>query len=328
MKTLLHAALASRLLLAAAAAWMPAPCGAQETYPTRAVRLVVPFPAATPPDILARIASQKLAEAWGGPVIVETRDGASGTIGVSYVIKSAPDGHTLLFTADLPIVIAPAISKIAYDPRKDLEPIGAVAQGAYVLVVHPSVGVATLKQLIALAKAKPGALTYASAGEGSTSRLCVELIKQAAGIDLLGVPFKGAAPAVQAVLTGEVSMYCSPIFQALPHIRSGKLKALGTTGTQPSALIADIAPISAQGLPDVLASTWYAAFAPAATPAATLGKIRESLRKAFADGEVRQRLAAAGLDPIWLDAPALSATIDADLAKWTRVAQKVGIRTE
>src|SRR3954465_14165561 len=291
-------------ILVVATVFMAASAVAQETYPARAVRIVVPFPAATPPDVLARIASQKLAESWGGPVIVETRDGASGTIGVSYVIKSAPDGHTLLFTADLPIVIAPAISKVAYDPRKDLEPIGAVAQGAYVLVVHPSVGVASLKDLIALARGKPGALTFASAGEGSTSRLCVELIKQAAGIDLLMVPFKGSAPAIQAVLTGDVSMYCSPIFQALPHIKSGKVKALGSTGTQPSPLIGEVMPISMQGLPDVVASTWYAAFAPSRTPAATVGKIRDSLKKAFADDEVRQRLAAAGLDPIWMDGPA------------------------
>jgi tripartite-type tricarboxylate transporter receptor subunit TctC len=315
-------------VLAVAAALLPALCGAQDAYPARPVRFIVPFPAATPPDLLARIASQKLTESWGKPVIVEVRDGAGGTIGVSQVVRSAPDGYTLLFTNDLPIVIAPALSKTAYDPRKDLAPIGAVAQGEQVLVVHPSLGVASIKELIALARTKPGALTFASSGPASPSHMCVELIKHAAGIDLLGVPYKGAAPAIQAVLTGDVSMYCSPVFQALPHIRSGKLKALGTTGTQPSSVMPEVMPISAQGLPDVLTSTWYAVFAPSNTPALILNKIRDSLKKAFDDDDVRQRLAKVGLDPLWMDASALTAKIDSDLEKWTRVAQKAGIRTE
>ena len=307
---------------------MPALCGGQETYPARPVRFIVPFPAATPPDLLARIASQKLTEFWGAPVIVEVRDGAGGTIGVNQVVRSAPDGYTLLFTNDLPIVIAPAVSTTAYDPRRDLAPIGAVAQGEQVLVVHPSLGVASIKELIALAKSKPGALTFATSGPGSTSHMCVELMKRAAGIDLLGVPYKGAAPAIQAVLTGDVSMYCSPVFQALPHIKSGKLKALGTTGMQPSSVMPEVMPISAQGLPDVVTSTWYAVFAPANTPALILNKIRESLKKAFDDDQVRQRLAKVGLDPIWMDASVLTTTIGSDLEKWTRLAQTAGMKTQ
>ena len=314
--------------LAVAAALMPALCGGQETYPARPVRFIVPFPAATPPDLLARIASQKLTEFWGAPVIVEVRDGAGGTIGVNQVVRSAPDGYTLLFTNDLPIVIAPAVSTTAYDPRRDLAPIGAVAQGEQVLVVHPSLGVASIKELIALAKSKPGALTFATSGPGSTSHMCVELMKRAAGIDLLGVPYKGAAPAIQAVLTGDVSMYCSPVFQALPHIKSGKLKALGTTGTRPSSVMPEVMPISAQGLPDVVTSTWYAVFAPANTPALILNKIRESLKKAFDDDQVRQRLAKVGLDPIWMDASVLTTTIGSDLEKWTRLAQTAGMKTQ
>lgn len=315
-------------VLTVAAAFMPSVCDAQETYPVRPVRFIVPFPAATPPDILARIAAQKLTEAWGAPVIVEVRDGAGGTIGVNQVVRSAPDGYTLLFTPDLPIVIAPAVSKIPYDPRNDLAPIGAVAQGVSVLVVHPSTGVASIKELIAVAKVKPGAFTFASAGDASASRMCVELIKRTAGIDLVEVSYKGAAPAILALLTGEVSMYCSPAFQALPYIKSGKLKALGVTGTRPSSVIPEVMPISAQGLPDVILSTWYAAFAPSGTPPAVLNKIRDSLKKVFDEVDVRQRLAALGLDPIWMDAAALTTTIRADIEKWTRVAQKARIKSE
>ena len=315
-------------VLTVAAAIFPAVCDAQDGFPTRPVRFVVPFPAATPPDFLARIASQKLAESWGVPVIVEVRDGAGGTIGVNQVVRAIPDGYTLLFTNDLSIAIAPVLSKTPYDPRKDLSPIGAVAQGTSVLVMHPSAGASSIKELIAMAKARPGALTFASAGDASTSRMCVELIKQAAGVDLVQVPYRGAAPAIQAVLAGEVSMYCSPAFQALPHLKSGKLKALGVTGTRPSPVIPEVMPISEQGLPEVIVSTWYAAFAPSGTPPAVLDKIRDALKKVFDDAGVRQKLAGAGLDPIWMDATELAATIRSDLEKWTRVAKATGITTE
>ena len=318
----------SRVLTIATAAFAPAVCSAQGTYPVRPVRFIVPFPAATPSDVLARIAAQKLTESWSTPVIVEVREGAGGTIGVNQVVRSAPDGYTLLFTPDLPITIAPAVSKTPYDPRKDLAPIAAVAHGVSVLVVNPSTGISSIKELLAVAKARPGALTFASGGDASTSRLCVELIKQGMGIDLVQVPYKGAAPAIQAALTGEVSMYCSPTFQALPHIKSGKLKALGTTGTKPSSILPGVMPISEQGLPDVVASTWYAAFAQSHTPEVILDKIRVSLKKAFDDLEVRQRLAGVGLDPLWMDSELLKATAVSDIEKWTRVAQKAGIKTE
>jgi tripartite-type tricarboxylate transporter receptor subunit TctC len=315
-------------VLTVVAAFVPAVCDAQETYPVRQIRFIVPFPAATPPDILARIASQKLTESWGTPVIVEVRDGAGGTIGVNQVVRAAPDGYTLLFTNDLSIAIAPVLSKTPYDPRKDLAPIGAVAQGVSVLVMHPSAGVSSIKELIAVAKARPGALTFASAGDASTSRMCIELIKRAAGIDVVQVPYRGAAPAIQAVLTGEVSMYCSPAFQALPHLRSGKLKALGVTASGPSPVIPEVMPISAQGLPDVIVSSWYAAFAPSGTPPAVLNKVRDALRKIFDDADVREKLAGVGLDPIWMDGAELAATIRSDLEKWRRVVRETGIKTE
>lgn len=316
------------LVLAIAGMFVPVVCGAAESYPTRTVRFIVPFPAATPPDFLARIASQKLADSWGIPVVVEVRDGAGGIIGVNQVVKAAPDGYTLLFTNDLPIAIAPALSKTPYDPREDLAPIGAVAQGISVLVVHPSTGVSSIKELIAAAKARPGAFTFASSGDASTGRMCVELLKQATGIDLVQVPYKGAAPAIQAVLTGEVSMYCSPTFQALPHIKSGKVKALGVTGVKPSPVIPDVMPLAAQGLPNVIASTWYAVFANSGTPPAVLNKIHDSLKEIFDDADVRQKLSTVGLEPAWMDAAELAATVRSDLEKWTRVARSAGIKTE
>ena len=304
------------------AASLPVVSQAQETYPTRPVRFVVPFPPGSQLDFVTRLAAQKLMQTWGVPVIVEVRDGASGTIGVNQVVKSAPDGYTLLFTSELPIVIAPVVSKTPYDPRKDLAPIAAVAQNVYVLIAHPSIRAASVKEMIAAAKAQPGTLTVASSGEGSASHLCIELIKQAAGIDLVEIPYRGAGPSVQAVLAGDVSMYCSPIFPALPHIKSGKLRALGVAATTPSAVIPDVLPFPAQGLPDVIISTWEGAFAPSGTPQPVLDKVRDSLKELFADAEVREKVAATGLDLIWMDTPAFTEAIRSDLEKWTRVVQK------
>jgi putative tricarboxylic transport membrane protein len=315
-------------VLVLALAIMPPAGHAQGAYPTHTVRFIVPFPASTPPDLLARIASQKLAEAWGTPVIVEGRDGAGGMIGVSQVVKAAPDGYTLLFTPDFPLVIAPAVSAVPYDPRRDLAPIGGVAQGVTVLVTHPSAGIGSVQELIAAAKAQPGALTFASTGEGSPARMCMEFIRQQAGIDIVHVPFRGSAPAIQAVLAGQVSMYCSPTFQALPHIKSGRLKALGITGAKPSSLMPEVAPLSTQGLPDAVLGIWYAAFAPSGTPPAVLAKIRDALKKAFDDSDVQEKLARVGLDPAWMDEVQLVAAIRSDLDRWTRVAKIARIKPE
>jgi len=314
--------------LAIVIALAPAVCGAQEIYPARAVRFVVPFPAASPPDLLARIAAQKLGESWGKPVVVENRDGATGAIGVNQVVKATPDGYTLLFTPDIPIVIVPVLSKSPYDPGKDLAPVAAVARSMAMLVVNPSIGVSSIKELIAAAKAKPGALTFSSSGDASPSRMCIELIKQETGIDLVHVPYKGAPPAMQAVLAGEVSMYCGPIFQALPHVKSGKLKAVGVTGAKPSSSLPEVAPLSVQGLPSVIVTYWYGVFAPVGTPPATLKTIRDSLKQVFDDADVHQKLAGAGLDPHWMDANELAAAIRSDLDKWTRVVRTAGIKVE
>jgi tripartite-type tricarboxylate transporter receptor subunit TctC len=299
---------------------------AQDAYPSRTVRIIVPYPAATPPDVLARVAAQRLADSWGQPVIVEVRDGAAGTIGTTQVAKAAADGHTLLFTPDFPIVMQPALGSTQYDARKDFAPIAAVAQGVSLLAVNPQLGIHSVKDLVAAAKAKPGALTFGSSGQASASFMCIQLLKRAAGIDLTEIPYKGAAPAIQAVMTGEISMYCSPSFQALPHVRSGKLKALGTLGPKPSPLSPDIASIAEQGMPDVVISTWYGLFAPAGTPAPALEKIRAGVKSAFDDPQVRQRLANAGLESIWMEGTDFRQAIESDLAKWTQLARDTGLR--
>jgi tripartite-type tricarboxylate transporter receptor subunit TctC len=327
-KTLVAAALAAMAYAGGEAEAQTASANPGLAWPQKAVRIVVPFPASTPPDLLARIAAQKLADPLGKPVIVENRPGAAGVIGVDQVVRAAPDGHTLLLTPDFPIVIVPTLSKTPYDPRSDLAPIAAVAQSMAALVVHPSARIGSIRELIAAAKANPGALTFASAGDGSPSHMCIELIKKETGIEVTHVPYKGASPAIQAVLAGEVSMYCGPLFQALPHVKSGRLTALGVTGAKPSPAFPELAPLSAQGLPSVVISYWFGVFAPSRTPPPILKRLRESLQKVFDDSEVRGQLAGVGLDPCWIEADALAAAIGSDLEKWTRVVKTVGIKAE
>jgi tripartite-type tricarboxylate transporter receptor subunit TctC len=222
--------------------------------------------------------------------------------------------------------MSPAIGKTPYDAGRDFAPIAAVAQGVSLLAVNPSLGIHSVKDLVAAAKASPGKLTFGSSGQASASYMCIKLLTRAAGLELTEVPYKGAAPAIQATMTGEISMYCSPSFQALPHVRSGKLKALGTSGPRPSPLSPDIPSIAQQGMPDVVVSTWYGLFAPAGTPAPVLEKIRAGLKSVFDDPAVRQRLASVGLESIWLDGAEFRKTIESDLAKWSKLAQDAGIR--
>ena len=321
MRTTLAAIASAVIALAAPAAV------AQDVYPSKPVRFIVPFPASGPLDVMARLYAQKLGERWGKSVIVENRPGATGTIGADAVAKAAPDGYTLLFTVDLPIVMAPALMKPPYDPKADLAPIAAVGETMNMLVVHPSTGVSTLRELVAAAKAKPGALTFSSAGNASPGHLCVEMLKSAAGVDMTHVPYKGAAPAMQAAMAGEVSMFCGPIAQGLPHVKSGKLRALGVTGAAASPLLPELKPLAAI-YPGVVGSTWYAVFAPPRTPAAVTAFLRAELKKTHDDPEVRTRLESMGFDSLWMDPAQLSAAIDRDLTKWSGVVKAANIKAE
>jgi tripartite-type tricarboxylate transporter receptor subunit TctC len=313
--------------IATAVLALTAPAVAQDAYPARPVRFIVPFPASGPLDVMARLYAQKLGERWGKSVIVENRPGATGTIGADAVAKAAPDGYTLLFTVDLPIVMAPALMKPPYDSTTDLLPIAAVGDTMNMLVVHPSAGVTTLPELVAAAKSKPGALTFSSAGNASPGHPCVEMLKSAAGVDLTHVPYKGAAPAMQAALAGEVSMFCGPITQGLPHVTSGKLRALGVTGAKTSPLLPELKPLAAT-YPGLVVSNWYAVFAPPKTPPAVVTFLRAELKRTYDDPEVRKRLDSVGMDPLWMEPAQVTAAIDRDLAKWSGVVKAANIKTE
>lgn len=300
---------------------------AHAQYPAKPVRIVVPYPPGGTVDVVARNLAQQLTTQTGQQFIVDNRAGANGTIGSDFVSKAAPDGYTLLFTVDLPIVMAPALMKPPYDPKTDLVPVAGVGETMNMLVVHPSAGVSTLAELVAAAKAKPGALTFSSAGNASPGHLCVEMLKSAAGVDLTHVPYKGAAPAMQAALAGEVSMFCGPITQGLPHVKSGKLRALGVTGATGSPLLPELKPLAAT-YPGLVVSNWYAVFAPPKTPPAVLAFLRAELKRTYDDPEVRKRLESVGMDPLWLEPAQVTAAIDRDIAKWRDVVKKAGVKAE
>ncbi len=292
---------------------------AQDAFPSRSVRIVVPWPPSGPPDIVARLVAPRLGELWGKPVIVENRAGATGTIGTDWVARSPADGYTVLLTSNQPLVIAPAMMRVPYDPAKDLAPVAMVGQSVITLVVNPSLGINSVAELIAYAKAKPGALTYATSGVGSLGHLGGELVKQIAGIDMVHVPYQGAAPAVTAVIAGEVAVGFPPIQQAVPLVKSGKLRALGVAAMQPSQFLPDVPTLVSQGLGGVVVTTWIGAFAAPKTPRATVQVLKDGLQKALQDPGIRQKLVDAGVEPVWQEPDQLAAALESDLARWRKV---------
>lgn len=321
MKSIFSAVAACTLSVVAFAAQ------AQETYPSHPVKLVVPFPAAGPLDLLARIVSQKLREQWSQPVIVENKAGASGGIGAEAVARAAPDGYTLLLTVEIPLTMRPAVTRdMRYDPRADFAPIAGLTRSDNALFVHPSIGASTVAELIAKAKAEPDKLTFSSAGYGSPAHFGGELFKTETGVSMTHVPYKGAAPAMNALLAGEVSMFFGPVPQGLPHVRSGRIKALAVASTATSPLMPEVKTFGALAYPTVLVSTWFGALAPKGTPAQVLQKSRESLRKVIDDPAVRDRLQKVGMNIEWMEPAQFARAIDADIKRWAAVAAKAGVK--
>lgn len=294
-----------------------------QAYPSRAIHFILPFPSG-PTDLVIRLYGQKISQDWNEPAVVENRPGATGSIGTETVVHAAPDGYTLLFTVDLPITMAPNLLKVPYDPQRDLIPIAGVVESNNVLVVNASTGIHSLAELVAAAKAKPGTLTFSSAGIGSPAHFCGAMIEHEAGIDMIHVPYKGASPAMNAVLAGNVTMFCGPIQQALPFIKAGKVNALGVAGEKPSPLLPAVAPLSAT-YPDLVMTNWFGLFAPAHTPAAVCDKLAAEFKKIYADPELQNKLTSIGLEPTWIPGPELSRRIAVDLKKWHDLMALAGI---
>lgn len=305
----------------------PAPAEAQ-TFPAKPVRIVVPFPPGGPADVLGRMLGQKLAERWSQSVVIDNRAGAAGNIGAEFVAKSTADGYTLLLNATSHVVNGSMYSKLAFDPIRDFTPVTEVASYMLVLVVHPSVPVTTLAQFVALAKARPGQISVANTGAGTPTQLAAELFKSAAGINLLQVPYKGAAPANTDLLGGQVvAMFNNPI-NALPFARAGKLRALAVTGVQRLLIAPELPTIAESGYPNFEAGTWYGFFGPAQLPPEIVAKIHTDVVAVLRLPDIQQKLVAQGWDSIGNNPAEFAAVLKADFDKWAKVVKAAGLRAD
>ena len=301
---------------------------ADDNYPTRPVRLLVPFAPGGGADALSRIITPKMHDALGQAWVVDNRGGAAGNIAAETVAKAAPDGYTALMGFSTVLTVNPSLYKLPYSVTKDLQPVTLLATAQYILVIHPSVAATNLKDFIALAKQKPGSLNYASAGVGSPLHLAAELFKKRAGIDMAHLAYKGGGPAAVAVLAGEAQVLFASVASSIPQVKAGKLKALATTGTKRSKVVPDLPTIAESGFPGFDVSTWYALLVPARTSAAIVNKIRGAAIKAVALPDVQEAMSRQGLDVETSTPQELAARMSAETAVWAGVIKEAGIKAE
>jgi tripartite-type tricarboxylate transporter receptor subunit TctC len=300
-----------------------------QTPSDKPIRIVVPFAAGGPTDVLARVLAPKLTASLKRTVIVENKAGATGSIGATFVAKSAPDGDTLLLGTSSIMAASPNLTaNLTYDPVNDFVPISLVATIENILVVHPSVPAKTVKELVAYAKANPNKLSYASSGIGSTYHLGAELFGSQTGIEWTHVPYKGAAPAIQDVLAGHVQVMFDNTSSAIPNIKSGRLKALGVASLKRYPTLPDLPTIAEEGVAGYETTIWLALFAPAKTPAAVLQKLTKEIHDAVNSAEYKDKLAALDIQPRLSSSQELANFLKADLGKWARVVKDAGIKPE
>lgn len=317
------------LLALAALTALPGAASAAEAYPAKPIRLVVAFAAGGANDTIARIVAKELQQSLGQPVVVDNRPGAGGLLGSDVVAKAAPDGYTLLLGSAGAQTVAPAMAaKMPYDPRKDLAPVSLVAESANVLLVGAGVPYNNVKELIAAARQKPGALTYASSGIGSTLHVSGALFAKLAGVELLHIPYKGNAPAINDLYAGQVTMSFSGTPIAIQSLKSGKAKALAVTTRQRSKSMPDVPTLAEAGVPGYEFSSWYGLFAPGATDAAVVDLLAREVKKALAKPEVSAALVAQGVDPEASTPAEFRARVNAELARWQRDVKTLGIDKE
>lgn len=297
-------------------------------YPNRPIRMILPASPGGPVDVIARTVGAGLAETLGQPIVMDNRAGAGGIIGAEIVARGNPDGYTLMFAHSGPLAIESALhSKLTYHPLKDFAPVSLVASSPYALIVNPSTPAKSVKELVALAKSRPGKFNYASGGIGTGIHMAGELFNLAAGLKIVHVPYKGAGPSMAALMGGEVDMMFNGVSSALPHVKSGKLRALAISTTQRSSLLPDLPTVAESGLRYDTAG-WYGLVAPARTPKAVTAKLQASLRRALDVPEMKERLAAQGIDGIASTPEQLANFLREELDKWTRVVKAAGLKVD
>lgn len=300
-------------------------------YPSKPIRFVVPFPPGGPLDITARAIGQKLTEAWGQPVVVDNRPGAGGSLGAELVAKAPADGYTLLMGAVSTHAINPHLyARVGYDPLRDFAPVALVAEVPNVLVVNPAaLPVSSVAELVALAKAKPGHLNFGSGSTGSTGHLAGELFKSLAGVDMVHIPYKGAAPAMQDLLAGQVQLMFDNLASAAPQVKAGKLRALAVTTAKRSPAMPDVPTVNEAGVKGFDLSTWFGVFVPAGTPPEIVAKLNAGIVAALESKELRERLAAMGTEPRPGNTPeAFAAFVRAENAKYASVVKQSGAKVD
>ena len=327
MKLLMASAVCSAAAMIAAAAF--AQTITYPTYPTRPIRFVVPFAPGGNADTVSRTAGQKVAESIGQQVVIDNRSGANGNIGMEIVARAAPDGYTIVLGYIANVAIAPSlVSKLPYDPIKDYAPITLLATAPNILVVHASVPARTLKELIALSKAKPKSINFSSAGVASVGHLTGELFNTVTGSDFQHVPYKGSAQGVIDLVAGQIQMLIGGMSSVMPHIKAGRLRAIAVTGAQRSPAMPDVPTVAESLLPGFEATAWYGALAPAATPRPIVTRLHGEFAKALALPEVKQRLENLGYQIVASPPDDFAAYIKTEIAKWAKVVKASGAKAE
>jgi tripartite-type tricarboxylate transporter receptor subunit TctC len=300
-----------------------------QSYPSKPIRWIAPFPPGGGTDVISRTIAQKLTEAWGQQVIVENRPGSGGTIGLATAAKSAPDGYTVVLGQLANMGIAPGLyAKLPYDPVRDLAPVSLVLSAPLILVAHPSLPAKNTKELLALARAKPDSITFGSPGNGTTGHLAAEMIKSTTGVKMTHVPYKGASPAITGLLGGEIAIYVSTIPPALPMMKAGRLKALGVTSTKRTATLPDVPTISESGLPGYEVTNWYGVMLPAGVSKDLIARLNAEVARILRLPDVQQRFQGEGGDVAPNTPEQFAAFIKSEIAKWDKAIKASGARVD
>src|SRR5712671_3204293 len=299
-----------------------------QNYPTKPIRIIVPFPPVGAADLLTRTLGQKLTEAWGQTIIVDNRPGVGGNFGVEMAAKAAPDGYTAVMSAVTTNAIGMSTyTKLGYDLQRDLAPVVLAGNVPHILVIHPSLPAKTVKEVIAIGKARPGELAFASQGQGTLSHLEQEMLKQMGSFTALHVPYKGSAPGLSDLIPGNVQLFFDSIPSSLPHVKSGRLRAIGVASSKRSPVLPDVAAIN-ESLKGFEADSWFGIMMPAGTPREIILKFNAEAQKALATQDVRERLLSQGGVPAGGSPEVLAERVKADIAKWGKVVRTAGVKIE
>ena len=317
-----------RVLATGLALLLPVASAMAEDFPARQIRLIVPFPAGGPSDIIARIVGQRMSEITKQPVIIDNRGGQGGVLGTEVLAKAAPDGYTIALSSAGALAISPTMERVTYDPLKDLKTITLVAKVPEMLVVTPDVPAKTMAELVALAKSEPGKLNFASTGPGSMPHLAGELLKLIAGVDIVHVPYRGAAPAINDLLGRQVQMAFLDQPILLPHIRSGSLRPIALGAPERATTLPEVPTTAEAGMPDLLAENWHGMVAPAGTPAPIVAVLNRITTEALQDPSVKEKLAIQGATVVGDSPEHFHAFLESEIARWAKVIKEAGVPTE